>query len=455
MSSGKRIPWVEYDHLLISHLPTMTIEEFTATYLPDSSSNAVGARARKLGVKPTKYRITEQHKEKLAKSMTKIGEGEIEKIRELRDTHSGDEIAAIIGIDKSTVNRMIAKYKIPLSKSGQQRARTASNTGCVGKAPWNKGITLPDAMKVNMAIGRQKMSGRLSALQASFYRILDECEIEYCKDNDPRCRFGHWTFDCRIIHAGQDFLVEVQGGYIHSLPKNLSKDKAKATYMERYFPEVPIKYIWEHEFGAINRVKQIVSKWVGLCAPIQQDFQFNDVNIRPIDESTSSAFLTTFHYLGKLSGKIKLGAYLDGVLVAVSIWSAPTRIESAIRLDSSTTNCLELRRFVIHDEYHKRNFASWLLSKMEKTIPKSISVLVSFADSGVGHNGTIYKAANWISDGFTEPSFFYVDNDGYVMLKKTLYNSAKKMHMNEAEFAETFSYKKVQTPPKLRFIKYR
>ncbi len=451
----KHTPWYEYDHLLVAFLPAMTTEEFAKTHLPHVSPHAIRARARRLGIKPAAYHPTEELKHKLRIATSKDTPELIEKIRKLRDSLSLRMLAKECKIGIALLARLNKRHKIGLSVAGLQRAREASRKGSLGKKPWNKGITLPDEMKVKMAVGRQRMSRRLSQLQLAFYRILDEFKINYCREEDERCRFGHWTFDCRIIHGNYDFLVEVQGDYIHSQPKNISKDRAKATYMERYFPNIPIKYVWEHEFGASNRIKQQIGLWLELEQIEQIDFEFDNVTVQAIDEPTTSAFLAAFHYLGKLAGRIRLGAYLNGELIAASVWSAPARTETATRLGSNHLQCLELRRFVIHDAYHKHNFPSWLLSRMEKLLPAYIRLLVSFADPGMDHYGTIYKAANWQSDGVTEPSFFYADHDGYVMLKKTLFNLANKMHMKEADYAVTYGYQKVNTPPKLRFIKRR
>jgi hypothetical protein len=38
--------------------------------------------------------------------------------------------------------------------------------------------------------------------------------------------------------------------------------------------------------------------------------------------------------------------------------------------------------------------------------------LVTFADSSQGHNGTIYRATNWVDRGLTKPAPRWVDGDG-------------------------------------------
>ena len=455
MPSGKPIDWSQYDQLLLDQLSTLTIVQWCSTYAPHISVKAIGARAKKLGIKPQKYIPTKRHKELISCALSKETASMVQFVRNNIDDNSRLELSKIIGLSPARLADLINRHNIKLSKAGYNRAINSSRSACLGRPPWNKGKQLSDEHKEKMAIGRQKMSGRLSKLQASFYRILDENNICYLREEDPKCRFGHWLFDCRITHGTHDFLVEVQGDYIHSLPKNQSKDRAKATYMERYFPNIPLKYVWEHEFGAINRVKQKVRQWIGIDNVIQTDFSFSDIRIIQIDESVASEFLSAFHYLGKLAGRIKLGAFIGDMLIAVSIWSAPTRYETAERLGCTTRTCLELRRFVIHDSYHKKNFGSFLMAKMEKFLPSTVTTLVSFSDPGMDHDGTLYKASNWIYDGDTQSSFFYVDGDGYVLLKKTLFNLAHKMHMKEYDYAQLYEYQKIKTPPKKRFVKFR
>ncbi len=444
MPAGVYINWSLYDDLIKSSLSNMTIREFIKKFSIPIAETTIGRRAIKLGIKPKQY-----------KHGLKNYDAElINKIKALKDNHTISEISTLCNISKPVIVRICKRYNIKLSEAGKHRALISSKTKCIGKVPWNKGKQLSQETKEKIAIARQKMSGRTSQLQSTFYRILDELGITYYKDNHQLCRFGFYVFDCRIVHNNLDFLVEVQGEYIHSQPKTVSKDKAKATYMANYFPYIPIKYIYENEFGASNRIKQQIKKWLNLTPSMTIDFNIKDVILKSIDDSTASEFLNAFHYLGKLSGRIKIGAYLNNKLIAVLIYGAPTRIETAHRLNVNNLECLELRRFVIHDEYHKKNFASWLLSKSIKLIPNTIKVLVSFADPGMNHIGTIYKASNWLFDGYTTESYFYIDNDGYVILKKTLYNLAHKLHMKESEYVELHNYTKIITPPKLRYIKW-
>jgi len=79
----------------------------------------------------------------------------------------------------------------------------------------------------------------------------------------------------------------------------------------------------------------------------------------------------------------------------------------------------ELSRLCIHPSYHRKNFASWLISRAIKSIDADL--IIAYADTTVGHSGTVYKAANFKFHHEVPPDYWYVDQDGYVMHKKTLY----------------------------------
>ena len=86
-------------------------------------------------------------------------------------------------------------------------------------------------------------------------------------------------------------------------------------------------------------------------------------------------------------------------VIGVGIWSSPVaqnRMKDGKRI-------LELRRLALSDVCPK-NTATYVLSKMIKnirvTFPELIK-LVSYQDKDV-HNGTIYKAGNWVVGGETQ-----------------------------------------------------
>jgi GNAT superfamily N-acetyltransferase len=151
-----------------------------------------------------------------------------------------------------------------------------------------------------------------------------------------------------------------------------------------------------------------------------------------------------------------LGAFLNEKLIAVSTIGPITRAETAEKQGLIQSDMRELVRFCIHPDFHKQNFASWFLSKVidrYKQENPDVKMLVSFADKTHGHFGTVYKAANWLFDGETKPSYHYIDQHNAIIHKKTIYDRAAKEEMSERDYATANNYMRVKEDAKLRFIK--
>jgi len=292
-----------------------------------------------------------------------------------------------------------------------------------------------------------RMSFCISKQQVILYNLLKNLDINFI----PEYNIGHYLFDCFL--PDYNILIEVNGDYWHNQPKTIRNDKAKSTYIEKYFPQYQLKYLWEHEFKCINRISDLLQYWTNKGQTI--DFKFNDINAREIDYLSTKFFLEKFHYISKIgNNSIKLGFELNDKLIGVITYGHIVRNETATRLNLNSNQILELSRLCIHPAYQKKNFASWMISKsigFVKTHP-NIKLLVSFADTTFNHSGTIYKASNWTLDGVVKPSYWYVDKDGYVMHKKTLWDHAMSLKLSEKVFAEKYGYTKINGKEKLRFI---
>ena len=120
------------------------------------------------------------------------------------------------------------------------------------------------------------------------------------------------------------------------------------------------------------------------------------------------------HYLGKWPGTrpCVIGMLIDGGTRGIVVFSHPPR-ETNKRYGGTTW---ELSRLWIDDGV-PRNAESWLLSQAVRHVRKlhpEVRCLVSYADPDKGHSGTVYRAANWRADGWTDqgrlvPRFDYMD----------------------------------------------
>lgn len=188
----------------------------------------------------------------------------------------------------------------------------------------------------------------------------------------------------------------------------------------------------------------------------QVDFNFKNVSFCVGDTNGVRDFLEEHHYAGYgRAGNQVYMATLNGSVIGVIKFAPPIRQGIAKSIGVENKHLMELDRFCIHPANHKKNFASYFMSKILKLVKTDLphlKKLVSFADPRFGHFGTIYKASNWTLVGETSPSYYYFDSIGQEINKKTLYERAKRLCMSERQYADTFKYRKIKTPPKIKFV---
>lgn len=310
-------------------------------------------------------------------------------------------------------------------------------------------ISTPEA-KSKMAKARENMPWSMTKPHQKVCDILTSLGVKF----EIEKAVGFWNFDLYLPDF--NLLIEVQGNYWHTLAKAKSRDKAKSTYIERYHPELKIGYIWEHECLQPNKVLEKIKYWCGLTKLELVDYEFKDLRVGQVNKNIADEFLYTWHYQHHGRHGVDYGVYLGEQLIAISRFTSPTRNESATQIGLRPQEVLELARLCVHPRYQKKNLLTWALARIEKDIKKSntsIRCLVSFSDMSQGHTGAVYKAANWEFHSVADPSYYYVDKDGYVMHKKTLWDHAKKLCMKEAEYAESHGFVKVPTLEKHKFIR--
>ncbi len=308
------------------------------------------------------------------------------------------------------------------------------------KKAWSK----PDYAKAVLSNGKSKLEDHLAA-------ILNDANITY----ERQYCLGHWPFDFYVPHSPKNILVEVHGEYWHGerFENHRARDQAKATFIQRYHSsEYELKVVWEHEFLSDERIRYLVSSWFGKH-PTSIEYKFSDLTVSQISAAEANLFMSKYHHTasGGRNG-INIGVMLNGTIIVVAKYCYPNRAESATKQKLAYREVMELTRFAIHPNYQKHNLASWTLSRTYKILPKTVKRLITFADTTYGHTGTIYTSSNWKLDGTIRPDYFYKHQSGFVMHKKTLWNQAKKMAINEEEYAAINGYHKCVGGVKHRFI---
>lgn len=346
----------------------------------------------------------------------------------------------------------------------------------VSKRNWNNDIYRAKMLKLAPDIAKKKwqnpiyrqkmMEVRLrmpatSKQQEILYSIIDDLNVSYFSDRSKECAIGFYVFDCRInpqpvIQITRPLIIEVQGDYWHNLPETVRNDKSKATYLKTYFPEFDLKYIWEHEFISKDRVINLIKYWLGITQRELIDFDFNEIEQRIVNPNDVEIFISKYHYAGRVGiSSTNLGYYINNILIAVIIYSYPVRQQTATKQGFQYKQVLELSRLCIHPSYQKKNLASNIIARSinyVKLCKPEIKCLVSFADRTYNHFGVIYKASNWQLDGEVPPDYWYVDIDGYVSHKKTLWNKASGLGLTETEYCVKYKFMKTYGSIKYRYI---
>lgn len=307
-----------------------------------------------------------------------------------------------------------------------------------------------------MSVIRSNMP-RVSSLQNLLYSLLDDLDIEYYRgyedqENDQQTVIGPYNFDCAIPRDDDTtLLIECQGDYWHSSREAMRRDRQKMSYINNNLRHLyEIRYIWEHEFKCLNRVRELLKYWTHITHDEIIDFDFDDVTIR--QSCDYKDLLNKYHYLnGTGRGGMAYCAYLNDLVIAACVFSSMPRQNIQIR-QHDRASVRELSRFCIHPKYQKKNFASWFMSRCIQQLSPKYKCILSYCDTTYNHYGSIYKACNFELEGKVKPDYWYVSGDGWVMHKKTLYNHARKMSMAEKEFAQVHGYQKIYGREKLRYI---
>jgi len=125
--------------------------------------------------------------------------------------------------------------------------------------------------------------------------------------------------------------------------------------------------------------------------------------VRQIQNKETYDFILNKHYAKRVpiinfSFGLFINDNLEGILTIGRSASAP--LAAGLCGPKYKEKVYELNRLVINPGFPK-NTLSRFVSKVLKMLKKDDLILVSYADSGMGHHGYIYQATNWIYTGKT------------------------------------------------------
>lgn len=153
--------------------------------------------------------------------------------------------------------------------------------------------------------------------------------------------------------------------------------------------------------------------------------------VRNADFREAQAFIVAHHYA---RGGSNTFVYCHGLfpaddptrLMGVAWWLPPTRVACESVNKENWTKVLSLTRLAIHPDVPK-NACTFLLARSVRLIRAEgrFTDLVTYADESQGHNGGVYRAANWRYSGRTGPYPRWVDANGKQTAPKATVNRTK------------------------------
>ena len=123
--------------------------------------------------------------------------------------------------------------------------------------------------------------------------------------------------------------------------------------------------------------------------------------VSPLDKRVAAEIVKTNHYLHRVPPISYCFGCFDGYDIAgvVTFGVPASRHVQMSACPSNPDVVLELNRLWVKDS-QPRNTASWFVARALTLVPPSI--VVSYADSAVGHVGYVYRAMNWHYAGQTD-----------------------------------------------------
>lgn len=164
-------------------------------------------------------------------------------------------------------------------------------------------------------------------------------------------------------------------------------------------------------------------------------------------------FVSSNHYTNSVPASVKyaFGLISGNELIGVATFGGFANPQSFHKYKGH----LELSRLFILDVTPK-NTESAFISRCLSMLRSNTDYLgvISYASPSEGHQGTIYKAANFSLIGKTQKSYYYKKPDGSRGYKRATWRRAKENGVSESDQAALDGLIKVEEEPKLIF-KYK
>jgi len=174
----------------------------------------------------------------------------------------------------------------------------------------------------------------------------------------------------------------------------------------------------------------------------------------------AAPFIKKWHYSGTATkgDHHYFGWLINKGMYAVADYGSPTNehqahgLASELLLNVTTTNLVELKRLCRVEPKQQVQLTEFL-ARCHKILRRiGIVYVMSFSDPAQGHDGGIYKAANFEHVGQTNAGLACVDQNGKHHHRKYPYRYAHNNGCTMVEAYKILGLKTVEIPPKDRWL---
>lgn len=184
------------------------------------------------------------------------------------------------------------------------------------------------------------------------------------------------------------------------------------------------------------------------------------MRLKEIDHNLATPFIERWHYSGcaPKGSNTYFGWFKGDALYAVADYGIGVNPYQASYLSNhlgeeiKQDQLVELKRLVRSEPKLDRNPLTKFLSKCHRILKdRGIRLVVSFSDPAQGHQGGIYKAANFSHVGKTQAEYHTIDTEGNIRHRRYAYRYAKRNSISTEAARVVLGLTPIKTEPKDRW----
>lgn len=154
--------------------------------------------------------------------------------------------------------------------------------------------------------------------------------------------------------------------------------------------------------------------------------------VKSIKYDQTKEWLLKKHYAKRLcSITFSFGLFnMDNILLGVCTFGSPPSRSLCIGIcgEENAHKVYELNRLCVNDNLEK-NVLSFFVSNCLRNLPNDL-IIVSYADTSLGHHGYIYQATNWIYTGLSAKRTERYDEKNPNKHSKSITENKKNIYKN-------------------------